>query len=158
MGIASQLEPRALAGCPAVILIFMEDTKMFFSIPCARPRVFGTLHVQCLEVFSVYKGVCHRRRPAAALGRSSSRARWLLAGNFCRRRATTCAECVCRWIFNEKSWIFRISHGFWEIWVSKLTTPPRCVQAYSQGKAWADVQHRYSLIQERDSVNSTTES
>ena len=34
------------------------------------------------------------------------------------------------WIFNEKKWFFRISQRFWEIWVSKLTTPPRCVQAY----------------------------
>ena len=31
---------------------------------------------------------------------------------------------------DEKSWIFTISQGFWEVWVSKVTTPPRCVQAY----------------------------
>ena len=31
---------------------------------------------------------------------------------------------------DEKSWIFTISQCFWEIWVSKVTTPPRCVQVY----------------------------
>ena len=30
---------------------------------------------------------------------------------------------------NEKSWIFTMFQGFGEIWVSKVTTPPRCVQA-----------------------------
>ena len=31
-----------------------------------------------------------------------------------------------------------ISNGFWEIWVSKLTTPPRCVQAYFQVPQWGN--------------------
>ena len=31
---------------------------------------------------------------------------------------------------DEKSWIFTISQGSWEILVSKVTTPPRCVQVY----------------------------
>ena len=37
----------------------------------------------------------------------------------------------------------RFPNVFWEIWVSKVTTPPRCVQAYVEVTIGAGLPHPY---------------